>query len=63
MFAIINDAAQVYKDVIPADRWREPYMPLLVSEEDKNRLLATYWQIPRQQIETSVVLAYRRFSS
>ena len=28
MFAIINDAAQAYKGVIPADRWHEPYMPL-----------------------------------
>jgi N-acetylglutamate synthase-like GNAT family acetyltransferase len=27
MAAIINDAAQVYRGVIPADRWREPYMP------------------------------------
>lgn len=25
---IINDAAQAYKSVIPADRWHEPYMPL-----------------------------------
>ena len=25
---IINDAAQAYKGVIPADRWHEPYMPL-----------------------------------
>jgi N-acetylglutamate synthase-like GNAT family acetyltransferase len=24
---IINDAAQAYRDVIPADRWHEPYMP------------------------------------
>jgi N-acetylglutamate synthase-like GNAT family acetyltransferase len=24
---IINDAASVYKDVIPADRWHDPYMP------------------------------------
>jgi GNAT superfamily N-acetyltransferase len=23
---IVNDAAQVYKGVIPADRWKEPYM-------------------------------------
>jgi N-acetylglutamate synthase-like GNAT family acetyltransferase len=28
LFEIINDAAQAYKDVIPADRWHEPYMPL-----------------------------------
>jgi len=27
MFAIINDAAQRYRGVIPADRWHEPYMP------------------------------------
>lgn len=25
--AIINDAAQAYKGVIPADCWKEPYMP------------------------------------
>ena len=27
MYAIINDAAQAYRGVIPADRWHEPYMP------------------------------------
>ena len=27
MLAIINDAAQVYRGVIPADCWHEPYMP------------------------------------
>jgi len=26
MYAIINDAAQAYRGVIPADRWKEPYM-------------------------------------
>ncbi len=26
-YAIIIDAAQAYKGVIPADRWNEPYMP------------------------------------
>jgi N-acetylglutamate synthase-like GNAT family acetyltransferase len=26
MLAIINDAAYAYRGVIPADRWREPYM-------------------------------------
>ncbi len=25
---IINDAAQAYKGVIPADRWHDPYMPV-----------------------------------
>lgn len=28
LFAIINDAAQAYKGVIPDDRWHEPYMPM-----------------------------------
>src|SRR5258708_2515765 len=27
MLQIINDAASVYRGVIPADRWHEPYMP------------------------------------
>jgi GNAT superfamily N-acetyltransferase len=26
--AIVNAAAEAYRDVIPADRWQEPYMPL-----------------------------------
>jgi len=26
MYEIINDAAQAYKGVIPADRWKDPYM-------------------------------------
>jgi GNAT superfamily N-acetyltransferase len=28
MFSIINDAAQAYRGIIPADRWHEPYMPM-----------------------------------
>lgn len=27
MLAIVNDAAQAYRGVIPRDRWHEPYMP------------------------------------
>ena len=27
MYAIINDAASAYSGVIPADRWKDPYMP------------------------------------
>ena len=27
MLMIVNAAAQAYRGVIPADRWREPYMP------------------------------------
>lgn len=149
ILAVINDAAQAYRGVIPNDRWHEPYMsadelakeiangvifwvfeddgqllgvmgiqdkedvalvrhaytattlqrkgvgtrllrhvetsagkPILigtwadaswaiefyrrngftlVSNEDKNRLLPTYWSIPARQVETSVVLADRRW--
>jgi GNAT superfamily N-acetyltransferase len=145
IYEIINDAAQAYRGVIPADRWKDPYMPReelrheihegvvfggyeeegrllgvmglqqvqdvtlirhsyvrtarrnqgigekllshlkaqtnrpllvgtwaaivwairfyekhgfrLVSPEEKNRLLKTYWSIPDRQVETSVVLA------
>jgi GNAT superfamily N-acetyltransferase len=28
ILAIVNAAAEVYRDVIPADRWHEPYMPM-----------------------------------
>ncbi|MDQ6769864.1 MAG: GNAT family N-acetyltransferase [Gemmatimonadota bacterium] len=33
----------------------------VVSEREKNRLLKTYWSIPARQVETSVVLADRRW--
>ena len=149
MFAIINDAAQAYRGVIPVDRWHEPYMPMdelvkeiaagidfwvaedegrllgvmgiqdkgavvlvrhayvvttlqrggvgtsllrhvegladkpiligtwadaswainfyqrngftVVPNSDKDQLLRTYWSIPARQVETSVVLADRRW--
>jgi GNAT superfamily N-acetyltransferase len=149
ILAIVNDAAQAYRGVIPADRWHDPYMPaeelaeeiaagvvFWVAEEqerltgvmgiqdrgdvalvrhaytapsiqrkgvgtqllhhvqsltakpiligtwaaaswaiefyrrngftvvphgDKDRLLRTYWSIPARQVETSVVLADRRW--
>ena len=146
IFAIVNDAAQVYRGVIPADRWHEPYMPMeelaagvafwvytensqvagemgmqdkgevalvrhaytastaqrkgvgsellrhierltakpiligtwadakwaiafyqrngytVVSHADKEQLLRKYWSIPVRQIDTSVVLADRRWA-
>ena len=149
ILAIVNDAAQAYRGVIPADRWHDPYMPkdelereigagvvfwvaeedgrvlgvmgiqdkgevalvrhayvasnlqkkgvgttllrhvegltskpiligtwasaswaidfyrrngyTVVSDQDKDRLLQTYWSIPTRQVETSVVLADRRW--
>ena len=27
IYAIVNDAAQAYKGIIPSDRWLEPYLP------------------------------------
>ena len=27
IFQIINDAAQAYRNIIPPDQWKEPYMP------------------------------------
>jgi GNAT superfamily N-acetyltransferase len=32
---VVNDAAQAYKDVIPSDRWKDPYMS---SEELKREI-------------------------
>jgi GNAT superfamily N-acetyltransferase len=149
IYAIVNDAAQAYKGVIPADRWHDPYMPAaelrqaiaagiefwgfesagallgvmgiqpvrdvtlirhayvrttqrrhgvggqllrflmtrtsspiligtwaaaawairfyekhgfrLVTPEEKDRLLPTYWGVPPRQIETSVVLGDQRW--
>ncbi|MGE5638830.1 MAG: GNAT family N-acetyltransferase [Clostridia bacterium] len=34
MCEIINDAAQAYRGIIPADRWHEPYMPLEDLEDE-----------------------------
>jgi GNAT superfamily N-acetyltransferase len=42
LFSIINDAAQAYKSVIPADRWHEPYMPLDELEREIGRGIA-FW--------------------
>jgi len=43
-----------------AVRFYEQHGFRLVSEREKNRLLKTYWNIPARQIETSVVLIYRK---
>jgi len=36
IFAIVNEAAQAYQGVIPADRWHEPYMPLAELKQEIN---------------------------
>ena len=33
----------------------------VVPDDEKDRLLGTYWSIPARQVETSVVLADRRW--
>ncbi len=42
IYAIINDAAQAYKGIIPADCWKEPYMP---KEELRDEIAAgvVFW--------------------
>ena len=37
VYQVINDAAQAYKGIIPADRWTDPYMP---REELRDELAA-----------------------
>jgi len=34
VLAVINDAAEAYRSVIPEDRWKEPYMPLVELEAE-----------------------------
>jgi N-acetylglutamate synthase-like GNAT family acetyltransferase len=41
----------------------EKYGFQLVTEEEKNILLKKYWKIPERQIETSVVLADKKFNT
>lgn len=51
-----------WRDAVWAVRFYEKNGFRLVSEVEKNRLLGTYWSIPERQVETSVVLADKRFS-
>ena len=44
ILAIINDAAQAYKGVIPGDRWHEPYMPVEELEHEIDRGVA-FWGV------------------
>jgi len=43
-----------------AIRFYENYRFTLVSPEEKDRLLRRYWNIPERQVETSVVLRFKR---
>ena len=43
---VINDAAEAYRGVIPADRWHEPYMPLskLLQEMERGVRFQGFYQ-------------------
>jgi N-acetylglutamate synthase-like GNAT family acetyltransferase len=62
IYEIINDAAQVYRGVIPSDRWKEPYMPreelreeieagvVFWGYKEKDQLLAVMGLQPVQEV-------------
>ena len=49
-----------WKDATWAIRFYQKHSFKLVSKREKNRLLRKYWNIPKRQIETSVVLSLDR---
>jgi len=52
-----------WKAAVWAIRFYQKHGFELVSEEEKNRLLKTYWNIPARQIQTSVVLVHKGLRS
>jgi len=54
MLAIINQAAQAYRGVIPADRWHEPYMP---AEELASEIAAgvVFWVAEEERATVGVM--------
>jgi len=50
-----------WKAAVWAVAFYEKHGFMLVSEEEKDRLLRTYWTIPDRQVQTSVVLADQRW--
>ncbi|MFX1466788.1 MAG: GNAT family N-acetyltransferase, partial [Promethearchaeota archaeon] len=56
IFRIINDAAQAYKGIIPADRWKEPYMPMdELKEELEAGVIFFGWQEEEKEEENKLV--------
>ncbi len=49
-----------WEDATWAIRFYEKHGFSLVSREEKDELLRRYWDIPERQIETSVVLKFKR---
>ena len=50
-----------WADAVWAVRFYEKHGFRMVSPEEKNRLLQKYWSIPERQVETSVVLADKKW--
>jgi N-acetylglutamate synthase-like GNAT family acetyltransferase len=50
-----------WADAVWAIRFYEKHGFNLVSRQEKNRLLEKYWSIPARQVETSVVLADKKW--
>jgi GNAT superfamily N-acetyltransferase len=60
----LAETSTVYVGTWEAASWAitfyQNYGFKLVSREEKNKLLKTYWSIPKRQVETSVVLELKR---
>lgn len=52
-----------WKDAFWAIRFYEKHGFRLLSDEEKNKLLKTYWTIPERQVETSIVLASQNWKN
>jgi N-acetylglutamate synthase-like GNAT family acetyltransferase len=54
IYEVINDAAQVYKGVIPVDRWHEPYMPRIQLRQEIEDGVC-FWGIVEEQALVGVM--------
>jgi len=45
MYLIINEAARAYQDVIPADCYHQPYMPMEELEQEMKQMTFFGWEI------------------
>ena len=45
MYLIINKAAEMYEGIIPADRYRQPYMPMDELTEEMKRAIFFGWEV------------------
>ena len=45
IYFIINEAAKAYQDVIPADRYHQPYMSIDELEQEMKRMIFFGWEV------------------